>query len=89
MFSAKCANTDCEAPFDYRRGRFYRFSGDCPEDQIPANTHSLQHFWLCDRCSARFTLEFRDGKSILLPLQAERQWQDISPPNRSLRLAKE
>lgn len=54
---AKCANPDCDTPFDYRSGRFFRFHRRPPEGQVAANTHSVQHYWLCKACSETSTLE--------------------------------
>jgi hypothetical protein len=54
---AKCANPDCDAPFDYRSGRFFRFRRPSLEGQVAANTHCVQHFWLCKACSETSTLE--------------------------------
>jgi hypothetical protein len=56
MFS-KCANPDCDTPFDYRSGRFFRFHRPPLEGQVTANRHSVQHFWLCKACSETSTLE--------------------------------
>lgn len=66
MFSAKCANPDCQAVFDYRRGQLYRFRRNSIDAQMHADTHSVAHFWLCDRCSDKYRLEYRNEKSVLL-----------------------
>lgn len=64
MFS-KCANPDCGLPFDYRQGRFFRFHKNAVAGEI-ANTHSVQHFWLCGICRERFTLDYKDGMGVLI-----------------------
>jgi hypothetical protein len=46
MFSA-CANPDCKKEFDYREGHLFRFHKAHPAGEVPPNTHSVQHFWLC------------------------------------------
>jgi hypothetical protein len=65
MFS-HCANLQCQAPFDYRQGRLFRFHKDHPVCERPPNTHSVQHFWLCGACCGIHTLEYRDGCGILI-----------------------
>jgi hypothetical protein len=49
MLSA-CANPDCQVPFDYRRGKLFRFHKEHLVSEKPPNTHSVQHFWLCGVC---------------------------------------
>ena len=70
MFSV-CANPDCQAPFDYRHGRLFRFHKDHPAAKKPPNTHSVQHFWLCGECCHEHTLEYRDGRGVLIRDGAE------------------
>jgi len=70
MFS-KCANPDCPAEFDYHQGRFFRFPKSHPEDEIPANTHCVQHFWLCEKCFREYTLEYKDGIGVLIRLHLQ------------------
>lgn len=66
MFSPKCANTNCGAEFDYRRGRLFRI--DLPHlDAVPDSGHlNAAHFWLCDRCSIKYTVEFAGDRPILV-----------------------
>ena len=70
MFSAKCANRECQTAFEYLLARFYRFHMDSADFQMPANTHNVIHLWLCDRCPEEYRLEYRYGKSVLVPLRA-------------------
>jgi hypothetical protein len=67
MFS-KCANPDCEAEFEYQQGQFFRFHKNPAAGEGPANTHSVQHFWLCGICCHKYTLEYRDGIGVILIL---------------------
>lgn len=66
MFSAKCANPDCEVTFDYRRGQLFRFHLDHLGGENSLNTHSVRHFWLCGQCCREHTLEYQDGRCVLL-----------------------
>jgi hypothetical protein len=49
----QCANPECSIPFDYRQGLFFRFRRTRAANRAPANTHNVQHFWLCGRCAVR------------------------------------
>jgi hypothetical protein len=64
MFSA-CANPDCQKPFNYNQGRLFRFHKDFRAGERP-NIHSIQHFWLCSPCSARYTLEYQNDRGVLI-----------------------
>lgn len=70
MFS-KCANPECLAPFDYHEGKFFRFHKSNTMGEAPANTHSVQHFWLCATCAHDYTLEYRDGIGVLIKVAFE------------------
>ena len=65
MFSV-CANPECRAQFDYHEGRFFRFHKEHRWEDAPANTHSVQHFWLCGNCAATFVLDYQDGLGVLM-----------------------
>jgi hypothetical protein len=65
---SECANPQCRAEFDYRQGEFFRFHKELQDDGRPANTHSVQHFWLCGRCAGMYRLEYAQGKGIFLTL---------------------
>jgi hypothetical protein len=66
MFS-KCANPECATSFDdYRHGRLFRFRQSHPEGKAPANMHAVRHFWLCNRCSETYTLEYPRGQLMLM-----------------------
>lgn len=66
MFSPKCANTNCRAEFDFRHGRLFRIA--LPHSESGAESRGLNaaHFWLCDGCSVKYSVEFRGGIPILL-----------------------
>ena len=68
---SECANPDCLAEFDYRQRRFFRFPKSHPEGEIPANTHSVQHLWLCEKCSLEYTLEYKEGVGVLIRLHLQ------------------
>ncbi len=59
-----CANRRCGAPFDYRKGRLFRFSYKLRNTE---SAPALVHFWLCARCCKVYTLEYREksGTAVL------------------------
>lgn len=63
---SKCANPDCVTPLDYWQGRFFRFHKSHPDGAEPANTHSVQHFWLCKLCCGVYTLEWRRNVGVVI-----------------------
>ena len=65
---ARCANPECEVHYEYRTGRLFRFRH--LKGEGPSNAHSVQHFWLCKRCSESFTLDYREGQVVLIPVNA-------------------
>jgi hypothetical protein len=69
MFST-CANPECRAEFDYHEGEFFRFRRPPGDDGRPANTHSVQHLWLCGKCAASYYLEHVRNRGILLRSRA-------------------
>jgi len=66
---SKCANPDCAIHFDYWHGRFFRFHKTHNEGAEPSNTHSVQHFWLCEHCSGMYTLECRSSVGVVIRFQ--------------------
>jgi hypothetical protein len=60
-----CANPECSVPFN-EGGRFFRFRLHADSKQVPQNAHSVQHFWLCKRCSGLYTLESRRDNSVVI-----------------------
>jgi hypothetical protein len=63
---SKCANPNCSTPFHHRRGRLFRFPKQPVEGGHPANTHSVQHFWLCEACLFVYSLEYYQGQGVTL-----------------------
>ncbi|MFI5095355.1 MAG: hypothetical protein WCE50_12595 [Candidatus Acidiferrum sp.] len=63
---SSCANPACQVPFDYRQGAFFRFHKSHGPDEQPPNTHSVQHFWLCAKCSRDYTLIYAQERGVLL-----------------------
>jgi len=68
----KCSNPDCSIEFVYRQGRFFRFPKRPVEDSRPANTHAVQHFWLCANCCETNSLEYDEGLGVALIHHSER-----------------
>jgi hypothetical protein len=72
----KCANPSCAASFDWLGGgRLFRFHRDTGKDLPPdsplagaSKNHPLEHFWLCEKCSQVFTLEYKQGQGVLIRL---------------------
>ena len=69
MFSARCTNPSCASPFDYRRGRLFRFHEAYPSDSTLAGSEVVRHYWLCDWCSQAYTLQYANGTAVLIRLQ--------------------
>src|SRR5258708_36959463 len=70
MFST-CENPDCGTAVDYRQGNFFRFYKSHRADVAPPNTYSVEHFWLCRRCSENYTLEYVEGHGVMILQQVE------------------
>ncbi len=69
---SKCANPSCSAAFDHRQGRLHRFPKCRTEHGPPANTHSVQHFWLCATCCKTYSLRYDEDLGVTLGRQVER-----------------
>ncbi len=76
----KCANPSCAASFEWLSGgRMYRFRRDISQDTSTNGTdtgvghaHPIGHFWLCERCSNVYRLDYRPGRGVvILPLWPE------------------
>ena len=65
----KCTNPECSAQFDYKQGRYFRFRRACAANQAPANTHSVEHFWLCGRCAETHALQYHKEHGVVIRLQ--------------------
>lgn len=67
----KCANPSCSAPFrSLREGKLF-LAESPPSDSARLFRGSAlklprrEHFWLCDACSAQFTLRFDSKRGML------------------------
>jgi hypothetical protein len=76
----KCANPSCAVSFEWLGGgklfRFPRQSNEVHEasgeDSAKSDAHSIGHFWLCERCSNIYTLQYEPGRGVtILPLWPE------------------
>jgi len=68
----ECANPECSAVFDHRDGILLRFPKRASGGLGSANTHAVQHFWLCGACSQAFVLEYNDAQGVVLSLRWEK-----------------
>ncbi|MGB8476547.1 MAG: hypothetical protein WCE61_20895 [Candidatus Acidiferrum sp.] len=68
---SSCANPSCQLPFDYRQGELFRFHKEHCPGELPPNTHSVQHFWLCAKCSQVYTLVYTELSGVLLQNRSE------------------
>ena len=76
----KCANPSCAVSFDLLAGgKLFRFPREhrelAPTDgkgTRPRGSHPIGHFWLCERCSNVYTLNYKPGRGVvILPLWPE------------------
>ncbi len=74
----KCANPTCTVPFrSLREGKLY-LAETFPTDMNSAldggrrRLNRREHFWLCDACSAHFTLRFDPAQGMLTVPISER-----------------
>lgn len=70
----KCANPSCAAPFDWLGGgKLFRFlrnqegSASAGENgALAGGSHAIGHFWLCERCSNIYTLQYEPGRGVVI-----------------------
>lgn len=76
----KCANHSCAASFEWLAGgKLFRFPREHNEhastnrnDARANDSRPIGHFWLCERCSNIYTLNFVIGRGVvILPLWPE------------------
>ncbi|MGA2335825.1 MAG: hypothetical protein WA383_02395 [Terriglobales bacterium] len=74
----KCANPTCTIPFrSLREGKLF-LAETCPTDLNSVfngtrrKLRRREHFWLCDTCSAHFTLRFDTTLGMLTVPLSER-----------------
>jgi hypothetical protein len=87
----KCANPSCAASFDwFAGGRMFRFqrgpqqpvSGEANASDV-ASGHPAGHFWLCERCSSIYTLQYSPGRGVVIqPL-----WPELPAAENNMRLS--
>ena len=65
----RCFNPDCSLPFDYREGRLIRVSST--DAKPPAERPSIEHLWLCGRCSERFVFPHEREVGMKIRLRVE------------------
>ena len=63
---AFCQNPDCRAPYEYKKGRLFRFRQSASEKPSNPRSHGVKHFWLCEACSKTHTLDYFEGAVLLL-----------------------
>lgn len=66
-----CSNPCCSATFIHRQGRLFRLPKRPMEDGRPANTHSVQHFWLCADCCETYSLEYDESLGVAITLRLQ------------------
>ena len=74
---AKCFNTDCGAPFDYREGHLIRYCNAQSNGASCGKHCSVEHYWLCAKCSEIYMFEYESGISLKLRYHAEQSAQDL------------
>jgi hypothetical protein len=62
----KCANPACSETFDFRQGRLYFRPLQQLDSSPPANSHGVEHHWLCESCSNTYTFERRTGFKVMI-----------------------
>jgi hypothetical protein len=86
----KCANPSCISVFDWLTGgKFFRFHRN--PDSLTAvqgrengqsNSHHVEHFWLCERCSRIYTLDHDPDKGVLMRML----WPELPEAKDEMRL---
>jgi hypothetical protein len=62
----KCANPICNSEYEYGHGRLLRVQQTPSSEKQPVHWHGVKHYWLCARCSKKFTIEYQKGTGVLL-----------------------
>ena len=86
----KCANPTCSVAFNWLTGgKLFRFRRDpaLPQaagrnDVRHAKSHHVEHFWLCERCSNVYTLEYEPGRGVLIRML----WPELPPVENEMHL---
>lgn len=87
----KCANPSCAASFEWLAGgRLFRFprESNAPapaaygNDPMAGVSHASGHFWLCEKCSTMYTLQYEPGRGVVIrPL-----WPELPAAKEEMRL---
>jgi hypothetical protein len=86
----KCANPNCAAGFEWLAGgKLFRFAREPREPALAdgrytgaGGSHPIGHFWLCERCSNVYTLNYERGRGVvILPL-----WPELPSAENSMHL---
>ena len=67
----KCANPICNSEYELGHGRLLRVQQSHSSEKQPTHWHGVKHYWLCARCSEKFTIEFQKGTGVLLTEKLE------------------
>jgi len=86
----KCANFICEKSFDWLAGgKLFRFRRPPSQPETVdgslggfSHTHHIEHFWLCERCSHIYTLDYEPGRGVLIRLL----WPELPAADNRMRL---
>jgi hypothetical protein len=86
----KCANFVCEKSFDWLEGgKLFRFRRDPRQSESVDgslggfnHTKPIEHFWLCERCSHIYTLDYEPGRGVLIRLL----WPELPAADNRMRL---
>jgi hypothetical protein len=71
----------CSKRFGFRQGRLYCCPMQPVDGSPPANTHSVEHHWLCGSCSKIYTFEPRAGFGVVITPRSTAH-QKVNPGRR-------
>jgi hypothetical protein len=87
----KCANPSCAASFEWLAGgRLFRFPREsktpAPEgyanNPMASDFQTTGHFWLCEKCSSIYTLQYEPGRGVVIRLL----WPELPATKEEMRL---
>lgn len=70
----KCANPSCAVAFGWiTGGKLFRFHREAESREEANSTNRsgnqarpMEHFWLCERCSNLYTLQYQPGQGVMI-----------------------
>ena len=68
MFT-KCSNPDCRLPFNHREGRLLRFRKPPLDGEMSTDEQSVEHYWLCKKCSALYEFNYEGEAGMKIKLR--------------------